>query len=268
MSDLSTRLNLPFIKPSQAQKHVTHNEALRILDAIVQLVVRDAALTQPPPAPELGARYVVAPGATGAWAGQDRSVALFGPTGWEFFAPQEGWRADDLATGLQLRFDGTDWQQTGAPPATLPELGLNTTADATNRLSVAADATLLSHDGAGHQLKLNKNAGTDTASLLFQTSWSGRAEMGTTGSDDLVIKVSADGASWSDALRVAAGDGAVTMVRSLRILETLREDLPDADTVPAGTVMMVLGNLGWPEMTYSNGSSWRFIRNGNPFIFG
>jgi hypothetical protein len=30
-------LSLPFIMPSQAQKHVTHNEALKTLDAVVQL---------------------------------------------------------------------------------------------------------------------------------------------------------------------------------------------------------------------------------------
>lgn len=35
MSDLSARLDLPLIKPSQAQKHVTHNEALQILDGLV-----------------------------------------------------------------------------------------------------------------------------------------------------------------------------------------------------------------------------------------
>lgn len=31
--DSSPNLQLPYIMPSQAQKHVTHNEALRTLDA-------------------------------------------------------------------------------------------------------------------------------------------------------------------------------------------------------------------------------------------
>jgi hypothetical protein len=34
-------LQLPYILASQAQKRVTHNEALRILDGLVQLSVRD-----------------------------------------------------------------------------------------------------------------------------------------------------------------------------------------------------------------------------------
>lgn len=58
-------------------------------------------------------------------------------------------------------------------------------ADATHRLSLNAPASLFNHAGAGHQIKVNKNAATDTASLLFETGFSGRAEMGLTGSDDL-----------------------------------------------------------------------------------
>ena len=75
----------------------------------------------------------------------------------------------------------------------------------TNRLAVSAPATLLTHAGNGHQLKLNKAASGDTASLLYQTNWSGRAEMGLTGDDHFRLKVSADGAAWTDALTVDAG---------------------------------------------------------------
>ncbi|EAQ07718.1 hypothetical protein [Yoonia vestfoldensis] len=39
MSDQSPRLSLPFILPAQAQKHVTHNEAIELLDLIVQLAL-------------------------------------------------------------------------------------------------------------------------------------------------------------------------------------------------------------------------------------
>ncbi len=35
MSDNSPRLDLPDIQAAQAQKHVTHNEALRVLDVLV-----------------------------------------------------------------------------------------------------------------------------------------------------------------------------------------------------------------------------------------
>ena len=54
MSQTSPRLDLPFVQPSQAQKHVTHNEALRRLDQVVQLSVLSINGTTPPPAPDQG----------------------------------------------------------------------------------------------------------------------------------------------------------------------------------------------------------------------
>jgi hypothetical protein len=36
MSDATTHLLLPYVLAAQAQKHITHNEALRILDGLVQ----------------------------------------------------------------------------------------------------------------------------------------------------------------------------------------------------------------------------------------
>ena len=77
MPDQTTILSLPLILPSQAQKHVTVNEALRRLDVVVQLAVEDRDRTDPPAGPETGARHIVAAGAGGDWAGQDGAVALW-----------------------------------------------------------------------------------------------------------------------------------------------------------------------------------------------
>jgi hypothetical protein len=62
MSDATTHLLLPYILAAQAQKHVTHNEALRILDGLVQLSVLDRDLAAPPASPADGDRYIVASG--------------------------------------------------------------------------------------------------------------------------------------------------------------------------------------------------------------
>lgn len=198
MPETTANLSLPYIQPSQAQKHVTHNEALRALDALTQLAVEQADLATPPASPVRGARYLVATGASGAWSGQEGAVALWDDV-WHFHAPLPGWLAYDRATGRLLVWDGMAWVE--APDFNnLDQVGVNTGADNTNRLAVASDASLFSHDGAGHQMKLNKAADTDTAALLFQTGWSGRAEMGTAGSDDFSIKLSDDGSSWITAL--------------------------------------------------------------------
>jgi hypothetical protein len=207
MSDVTAVLSLPFIQPAQAQKHVTHNEALRVLDVIVQLSVADRTRTAPPAAPVLGARHIVAAGATGDWAGQDGSIAVQDVEGWVFFAPLAGWRAEVLAENRAVTFDGTAWVAPGDMPQQVVQLGVNAQPDATNRLTVAATATLLNHAGNGHQVKVNKAAQGDTASLLFQSGFSGRAEMGLVGGDDFLVKVSADGGTFVEALKVAPGGG-------------------------------------------------------------
>lgn len=211
MSDTLPALGLPLIQPAQAQKHVTHNEALRILDVLTQLAVQDSALGTPPPAPDPGQRWLVPAGATGAWAGRDTQIAVYEGGYWSFYSAAPGWLAFDLAQGRLLHFTAGTWAPMPEPASLgqMDGIGINTDPDAVNRLAVQAEATLLSHEGAGHQLKLNKAASTDTGSLLFQTGWTGHAEIGLTGSDDLAIRVSADGSQWADALQVPADGSAV-----------------------------------------------------------
>ncbi|MBA3909837.1 MAG: hypothetical protein C0524_08080 [Rhodobacter sp.] len=217
MPDDTTILSLPLILPAQAQKHVTHNEALVQLDLIVQLAVINRTLTTAPALAVVGDRHIVAAGATGVWAGQSGRIALLSETGWQFTQPLPGWRAHVLSEGQTAVFDGLAWETPADGPLSVTQLGVSATPDATNRLSVASPATLLNHAGAGHQLKLNKAAPGDTASLLFQTGFSGRAEMGTAGSDDFSVKVSADGSGFATALTAAAATGEVTLPQPVHL---------------------------------------------------
>lgn len=198
----SPNLSLPFILPSQAQKHVTHNEGMQILDAVVQLAVRSATVSVPPTSPDQGARHILPANASGSWSGQGHKLAVFTENTWVFHDPKPGWVAWVEETKTLLAFDGTAWiNAVGVPDfQNLENVGVGTTANAANPLSVAGPATLLTHSGSNHQLKVNKAAASNSASLLFQTNWSGRAEMGTTGSDDFEIKVSSDGSTFRQAL--------------------------------------------------------------------
>ena len=211
MSD-TPLLGLPLLAASQAQKHVTHNEALLRLDALIHLsvIARDVAS---PPAAADGDRYLVTAAPTGAWAGQPGVLALAQAGGWVFITPREGWRLWVEAEGKLLVFDGGQWREpfTLTDLTNLARLGVNATADDTNRLAVSSPATLFNHAGGDHRLKLNKNAPGDTASLLYQSNWSGRAEMGLTGSDDFRINVSGDGAAWKPALVIDRMSGAVSL---------------------------------------------------------
>jgi len=212
MSELSPNLSLPLIQAAQAQKHVTHNEAIELLDMIVQLTVQAFDATLPPGQAGEGQAWVLGAQPTGVWASQGGQIASWRGGGWIFAAPQIGWQAWGVAQGALRVYTGNGWQDV-APETVLQNLsgvGVNTTSDAVNKLAVAADATLLTHDGAGHQLKLNKAGAGDTASLLYQTNWSGRAEMGLAGSDDFSIKTSPDGSTFNDAIVVNKDDGKVS----------------------------------------------------------
>jgi hypothetical protein len=105
----TAQLELPLLAPSQAQKHVTVNEALARLDAVAQLRVASSTLSSPPAAADEGAGYLVAAGASGDWAGQAGRIAVRSNGGWVFLAPRAGWRAWDEARGGQLLHDGTGW---------------------------------------------------------------------------------------------------------------------------------------------------------------
>ena len=91
----SAKLRLPYIAASQAQKHVTHNEALTLLDTLCQASVIDKDLTTPPVSPAEGDCYIVAATGTGAWTGWDGRIARFIDGEWRSYLPGagggEGW---------------------------------------------------------------------------------------------------------------------------------------------------------------------------------
>lgn len=90
--EVTDRLALPFILPGQAQKEVTHNEALQVLDAIVSGAVEGAPVNDPPPDPDVGSCFIVGSVPTGEWSQHQASIASFTSGGWRFIAPVEGMR--------------------------------------------------------------------------------------------------------------------------------------------------------------------------------
>jgi hypothetical protein len=219
--DATPRLALPYLAAGQAQKHLTVNEALAALDGLVHTAVESRTLAAPPQAPADGAMYLRPPG------------ALAAP--WQHFAP-----------GALLRFEAGDWNALAAPDGALvlvkdesrllvraggawselgavlgalqnlERLGLGAVADATNpfsaRLNKALFAARTAAEGGDGDLRLtlNKETAGDVLSLLFQTGFSGRAELGLAGDDRLTLKTSGDGAAWNTAL-VADAAGRVRL---------------------------------------------------------
>ncbi|MFV0302110.1 MAG: DUF2793 domain-containing protein, partial [Paracoccus sp. (in: a-proteobacteria)] len=364
MSDGTTNLLLPYLMAAQAQKHVTHNEALRLLDAMVQLSVLDRTRWAPPTAPADGDRHLVGSGATGLWAGWDGNIAYRADGAWMRLVPRAGWLAWVADEEMFLVWTGSAWQSVGgvqevsdadfglvneADPTkkatfslagistgttrsfTLPNtsselailagsqtftgnktfagtvtisaasasigtatgttsygmgigatgsgltktvnlgtggasgsitiinigpdtsgadgttvintptvtfanavtevgmpqanltaqlLGLGgATADGYNRFSVNTPAVLMNHAGAGIEATVNKAAPANDAAFAFKTNWSARALFGLLGSDDFSVKVSPDGSTFREAIRIDRA--------------TARVELPEPMVLPA-----------------------------------
>lgn len=264
--ETTPNLKMPYILPSQAQKHVTHNEALRSLDALLHLSVLSRQYSSPPVTAQEGARYLVAATAADMWQGQDGNLAAFMDGEWFFFTPLRGWIMHVADENALFVFDGNQWQMLLNPQ---PMAGINTQADTYNRLAVASDAVLLTHNGAGHQLKINKNSSENAATLLFQSGWTGYAEMGLAGENNFSIKVADDAGQWRQALRVdrASGNiavGAVWPTAPLHVDGAIRPGactvatLPSAQNHGAGSIIFVETPTGG-KLAYSDGANWLWI---------
>lgn len=208
MPDTTNRVKLPYILQSQSQKEVTHNSGLDLIDALLQAACVTVNLNTPPGSPAAGDCYVVGASPTGAWAGQAKTLAFY-TTGWNFITPWEGltvWANDSNAL---FTYDGSAWGLTYNLSSfqNLTMLGVNATADATNKLSVNSAAILFNNIGNDMQVKINKNAAGDKASFLFQTGFSARAEFGLLGDDNFTLKVSPDGSTFFDSLKMLAASG-------------------------------------------------------------
>jgi hypothetical protein len=262
MTDTTPNLALPELIAAQAQKHVTINEALRALDALVQLAVLDRDLAAPPGDPEEGQRWLIAASPTGDWAGHASEIAVWQDDGWDFYAPQTGWLAYVADEGALLAFTGSGWVDAIGALTSLNNmtlLGVGTTADAANPFSAKLNNSLwtarsTAEGGDGNlRYKMSKEASAKTLSLLLQTAYSGRAELGLTGDDNFHIKVSADGSAWAEALSIDRTSG------GLRFLAN-STDVASATTCDIGAAPSLKVRITGTTTVTSFGSAIHAIR--------
>lgn len=253
MDLISPNLKLPYLAPAQAQKHVTHNEALRQLDAIVQLSVSGIMDTLPAD-PENGQRVIFSTNPQEGFTDKPNYLAAFQDGAWAFYPPQQGWRAFVEDSSALHIFDGANWIMPSEGSESPSTLGVNSNADTTNRLVVKSPATLFDNEGAGHQLKVNKSDSSATASLLLQTGYSARAELGLTGDDNFHLKTSTNGSDFKDSLIADAQTGAISFPHGANIgqIVTTVEDSGGADY-----------HYGLPNLstTYQGRSNLNLARN-------
>lgn len=105
----TSRFGLPLLFTGQAQKEITHNEALLRLDALIIPSLTGSA-GGPPGTPDEGDAWLIAEPSTGAWAQQSGKIATWHAGGWTFLQPQAGYMAWNKATGSHIVFDGSAWR--------------------------------------------------------------------------------------------------------------------------------------------------------------
>ena len=110
----TAKTGLPLLQASQAQKHVTMNEALARIDALLQLTLASRGVAHPPEAATDGSVYAVPAGAVNAWEGQEGRLALRLNGGWVFLAPRAGWRAWVADEARAVHYTGETWAETPA----------------------------------------------------------------------------------------------------------------------------------------------------------
>jgi len=218
--DFSARLNLPYLAAGQMQKHVTLNAALTRLDALLQTaVISRTTATQPVDASD-GDLYILPQEAEGAaWAGQLAGALMrFEGGGWTVVTTPDGMIACVLDEGVMVVRADEGWitlgQRLGEVQG-LTRLGLGTTADEANPLAAKINAALFTARGEEEggdgdlRLTLNKATAGDVLSLLFQSGYAARAELGLIGDDDLSLKACDDAGTWRSVWRVDRATGRI-----------------------------------------------------------
>jgi hypothetical protein len=109
--DTTARIALPLIAPGQAQKEMTHNEALAALDLAVQAGVVAAKMDAPPTEPVPGECWIVGDAPAGAWAGHAGALAGWTAAGWRFVAPREGMAAWSEADAMSWTYRAGLWRK-------------------------------------------------------------------------------------------------------------------------------------------------------------
>lgn len=181
-----------------------------------------------------------------------------------------------LWTGSDLKINGQNVFHvgnlaTGSDNVRFGQLGIGgATADVTNALSINTPAALFNNAGADIQIKVNKNTVSDTASFLFQTGFSARAEIGLTGDDDFHFKVSSDGSTFHESIVINKNNGNIGIGKNtpttkldvdgvVRIKTYMVAALPSAVSTGAGSMIYISDEIGGAIIAFSDGTDWRRV---------
>lgn len=98
------------------------NLNLEMMDALLHPYIINMTFASPPQNVDDGDQYIIAAGASGAWAAHDGDMAYRVEGQWLFFTPTRGTRARLANINAWIWYNGVAWvdESTGVPPGTDP----------------------------------------------------------------------------------------------------------------------------------------------------
>jgi hypothetical protein len=111
MAEQTARFAMPLLAAGQAAKELTHNEALTLVDMLMQPEVVAVGIEVPPAAPEPGQCWIVGSQPVGEWAGRADHLAGWALSGWRFVAPREGLAGWCSSTGMPVAYRQGVWHE-------------------------------------------------------------------------------------------------------------------------------------------------------------
>jgi len=147
--DRTARLALPLLSAGQAQKEMTHNEALTLLDLFAQPVVIAVGGDTPPESPGAGQCWIVGMVPTGAWAGYPHHLVGWTGGGWRFCAPAPGMRAWSLADAAEAWFGDGGWSIGTLRGARVEIAGIQVVAAQQAAISAPSGGTVIDAEARG-----------------------------------------------------------------------------------------------------------------------
>lgn len=264
----TTRLKLPQMTFSQAQKHVTYNEALQMLDVFTAGTLLSITEHEPPTSPNEGDAYYVSSSPTqptGDWTAYPEKIAHFFNGMWYFYdVPLRimMYIEDDAEF---VRWTGSEWQS-------LFVFGGKTFIDVTG-----GNVTLTSEEARAYVLQIGGTNGASEVSITLpqlEQSWqvlndSNAAVRLRTGSGGEVFLeagkntiASGDGVGIRAGMNVAPEGLSVGNLFRPPIYETA--NAPDPTPLYGHIAMITDGDGGEPCLSVSDGFAWRVIQRLDP----
>lgn len=253
--DRTLNLNLPLLQPAQAAKHITINESLVAIDAAAQTRLSGVDQNSPPDERSIGHTYATGLNSSGAWTLHPHSLAVDLGTDWRFISLQPGFRAVDLSDLSFILWTGSEWQPVGDRSGTqqFTSLGVGTGAAPGQTLTVEGASALLTADADDFRLSLNRSGESDVSSVLWQTGFVTKAEVGLLESDRLTVRTFGPGGQAVDHLSAAANVAGIECPAYRSVMVTSDDQDVQAVIPPrnSGIVMICSSEANYPQIHFS-----------------